>query len=60
METRFTPIEQIGKATASVNHSEGEFEHNSRGLSSEPLQKYIAEFKEELRAEISKISEIKW
>ncbi len=44
--------EQVIKACANVPQS--------RGLFSEPLQQYIAEFREELRSEMAGISEIKW
>ena len=60
METKKASCDELGNVTASVIHSIDGYEQHSCCLSSEPLQKYMAEFKEELRAEMSKISEIKW
>lgn len=50
----------IVKATASESQKNSEQSLCSRGISSEPLQKYIAEFREELHVEMAGISEIKW
>jgi hypothetical protein len=50
----------IVKATASENQKKVEQSQSYRGISSEPLQKYIDEFREELHVEMAGISEIKW
>ena len=52
----YNNMEEIMKATASVNHET----INSEKISSEPLQRYITEFRKELHAEMAGISEIKW
>jgi hypothetical protein len=52
-------MEETMKATASVNHEDVDSLY-SREISSEPLQKYIDEFREELHTEMAGISKIKW
>lgn len=59
MDTYFN-IDEIVKATASENQKKVEQSQFYREISSEPLQKYIAEFREELHVEMAGISEIKW
>ncbi len=50
----------IAKATASENQKKEEQSQSYREISSEPLQKYIDELREELHVEMAGISEIKW
>lgn len=56
----YNNMEGIVKATAPVNQEDVEPSLYSREISSEPLQKYLDEFREELHTEMAGISKIKW
>lgn len=59
MDTYFNN-DGIVKASASESQKKVDQSQSYSGISSEPLQKYIDEFREELHMEMAGISEIKW